>query len=208
MKKMKPIRVIQYMVILLTLLKAFSLIVEARAEIPQEPAKVAMLSNGKSVAEKRANLLNIVAVAPPPLAGIVPSELAANWVSGIAPLRDFYNPLTGEWRKASGLGQIYHFTSNGHYVYAAFLRLQTGLCITEVSTYREGKVKATSDTITMTPEIAKTRTVIQCGTNSETVTDGPFDPVTMSYDVSADAQGQQQLILSDKHTNMTLTRQE
>lgn len=205
---MKPIRVIQWMVILLTLLKAFSLIVEARAEIPQESAKVAMISDVKRVATKKTDLTNIVAVAPPPLAGIVPSELAANWVSGISPLQDFYNPLTGEWRNASGLGQIYHFTSNGHYVYAAFLRLQTGLCITEVSTYREGKVKATSDVITMTPTVAKTRTVIQCGTNSETVTDGPFDPATMSYDATADAQGQQQLILTDKHTNMTLIRQE
>jgi hypothetical protein len=214
---MKPIRVIQWAVILLTLLKAFSLIVDTRAEVPQETGQVAFLPEMNKVTAKGFDvksevkgvaLNKVVAVAPPPLAGMLPSKLAGTWYSGVAPLRDFYNPLTGEWRKANGLGQMYHFESNGRFVYAAFLRLQTGLCITEVSTYRVGKAKATSDTITMTPTLAKTRTVIQCGSNSETVTDGPFDPVPMNYEVTANAQGQHQLILTDKGTSMTLLRQE
>ena len=198
---MKPIRVIQYMLLLLTLLKAFGLFVEVRAADPQEIARLAM---PLAVASE---VRRVAAVAPPPTTGVLPTEMVATWSSGIAPLQDFYNPITGEWRKASGLGQMYHFGSNGHYVYAAYLRLQTGLCISEVSTYREGKAKATSDKITLTPTLAKTRTVIQCGSNSETVTDGPFDPVTMSYDVMANAQGQHQLTLTAPGTNMILLRQ-
>jgi hypothetical protein len=112
------------------------------------------------------------------------------------PATDFSDPTTGQWRDTNGLGQMYIFTADGDYTYAGFLRLHNGQCRTDVSTYRQGTAQATNESLIVTPTIAKTRTVIVCGSTSDTTTTGPFDPMTITWSIGVDAGGIEQLTLT------------
>ena len=113
----------------------------------------------------------------------LPDSLVATWYSGNAPLNDFYNPQTGEWRDVNGLGQMVVFGADGAYTYTGFLRLQQGTCRTEVSTYKLGTAAVSGATLTLNPQLVKTRTVVVCGNVDESLTEGPYDPVVEPWQV-------------------------
>lgn len=137
----------------------------------------------------------------------LPAQLVGVWFSGVIPPTDFYDPVTGAWRDTNGLGQMYTFNTDGSFVYAGFLRLQNGTCRSEVSTFKQGVAQAGVDTLTLTPQIAKTRTVIVCGSNSDTTTDGPFDPYTIGWRQADDERGRPQLFLQEGETTKEYYKQ-
>jgi hypothetical protein len=135
---------------------------------------------------------------PPPTPGApLPASLVATWFNGVIPPDDFYDPVSGSWRSVNGLGQMYTFQADGSYVYAGFLRLQNGTCRTEVSVYKKGMVQAGDAVLTLTPQLARTRTVIVCGSNSDVTTDGPYDPYTIGWQQSDDALGRPKLFVQN-----------
>src|SRR4051794_426329 len=123
-KKMKPIRLIQLMVLILALVKAISLFTEAHAQTP-EAAFTLYIPNSL----KEGHFLP-PPPPPPPSGDLLPAELVTTWYTGVPPMRDFYDPATGEWRNSDGLGEMYQFSAKGDFVYAGFLRLQNGQCLT------------------------------------------------------------------------------
>ena len=125
----------------------------------------------------------------------LPAEIVGTWYSGNAPLNDFYNPQTGEWREVNGLGQMYVFAATGAYTYTGFLRAQTGACRSEVSTFKQGVAQTDGATVVLDPEHVKTRTVIVCGSTTESITEGPFDPISLAWSVSEDSGGHEQLTI-------------
>jgi hypothetical protein len=181
---MQPIRLIQLMILILSIFKAFSMIVGGEAQpveialVRAMPADLAANLSGSKMGNmthlKTHYEMNRVNVSmksgddfplhfAPPAKHKLPAELVNTWTTGSLPLTDVYDPTTGEWRAQNGLGESYIFRGNGEYTYAAFLRLQNGLCLTEVSSYRQGHAKASHGRLTLTPQIAKTRTLIICG---------------------------------------------
>src|SRR4051812_25451494 len=48
---------------------------------------------------------------PPPPAGSLPAALAGTWFSGQLLPRALYDPTTGQWGSANGLGQRYEFAT-------------------------------------------------------------------------------------------------
>ncbi|HAJ38393.1 MAG TPA: hypothetical protein DCL15_22205 [Chloroflexi bacterium] len=133
--------------------------------------------------------------ATPTRPATLPANLVGVWFTGVIPPTDFYDPTTGAWRDTNGLGQMYKFNADGAYVYAGFLRLQNGGCRTEVSVYKEGFAEASTNTATLTPQIAKTRTVVVCGSTSETITDGPFEPYQLGWQQMDDERGRPKLFI-------------
>jgi hypothetical protein len=111
------------------------------------------------------------------------------------------------WRAQNGLGVSYTFEGDGDFSYAAFLRLQNGQCLTEVSSYRTGKAHASAGKLTLHPNVAKTRTAIRCGSNSDTITDGPFDATEIAYGVTEEVNGQIKLNLTDQGNHTAFYRQ-
>lgn len=219
---MQPIRSIQYLIIILSLLKALGLIVGVEAPERREsrPAEVALthqvstnvratemlfsqVKEGLAVSFAKEPFFITSSTVQPPAKAEFPAELAATWFTGVVPLIDFYDPVTGSWRAQNGLGETYTFNTDGTYVYAGFLRLQTGLCLTEVYSYRTGKAKAKADTLTLTPDVVRTRTVINCGTFSDTTTEGPLDEVTLNYEMIEESAGEAHLILTDSTSSTT-----
>jgi hypothetical protein len=195
---MRPIRLIQVMILILSILKAFTMITGARAQAPEAAFSLyipAMIKTGERVPPP-----------PPPTDTQLPAELVTTWYTGALPLNDFYDPATGTWRAQNGLGETYTFSANGDYTYAGFLRLQNGQCFSEVSVYREGKASVAGDELTLKPDFAKTRTVVRCGSNSDTTTDGPFDATTIGYDVVEEANGHIQLTLSSNDSSTSFYR--
>lgn len=195
---MKPIRLIQMMILLLSLFEILSF-VRAHAQAPAANFNLYLPASSKEGQG--------TPPPPPPSGNKLPTELVTTWYTGVVPPRDYYNPVTGEWRATNGLGQMYEFRANGDFIYAAFLRIQTGQCVTEVSVYRHGTVTATNRQLTMTPDVAKTRTMIRCGSNSDSTTDGPFDAKTIPYQVAEDAKGLVQLTLTDGGNDTSFYRQ-
>ena len=197
---MKPIRLIQFMILILSLLKAFGMI--AGTDVQASEAGFSTYTQA-SVKTGVAYLF-----APPPAKHTFPAELAGTWHTGALPLTDVYDAATGAWRAQNGLGQTYTFEANGDFTYAAFLRLQAGMCLTEVSVYRTGTAQAEGGTMTLTPEVAKTRTVIDCGSRSDTTTEGPFAATTLVYELTEKSDGGMNLTVTDNGTSMYFSRQE
>ncbi|MCC6455937.1 MAG: hypothetical protein IT328_13375 [Caldilineaceae bacterium] len=198
---MKPIRLYRVilLLLLLALLEALLIPLRGRAQAPAADFTLfipASIKDGEGAPPP-----------PPPPSGSLPDELVSTWFNGVPPSKEYYDPVTGEWGDTAGLGEMYEFSANGAYVYAGFLRIQNGLCVTEVSTYKEGTAQAAGGELTLQPSLAKTRTVIRCGSNSDTTTDGPFDAVTMSYGVAETAGGQVQLTLSNAGNSASFYRQ-
>jgi hypothetical protein len=144
--------------------------------------------------------------APQP-GGQLPAEIVGTWFTGVIPPTDFYDPSTGQWRDTNGLGQMYVFGAGGSYTYAGFLRIQNGQCRSEVSTYQQGTARAAGGSVTLTPSIAKTRTVIVCGSTSDTTTSGPFDPKTLTWAMGETDGGVEQLLLTDNTSTTSFYRQ-
>jgi hypothetical protein len=197
---MKPIRLIQCLILTLALVKAFGFFTEAHAEEPNSSFRLYLPSSLNASSHS-------VPPPPPPADETLPAEIVTTWYTGVPPMVDFYDPKTGEWGDSGGLGEMYQFSAKGDFIYAGFLRLQNGQCVSEVSTYREGKAKATADQLTLTPSLAKTRSVVRCGSNSESTSDGPFDALTIGYMVKEEANGLIQLTLTDKGQSTSFYRQ-
>ena len=125
----------------------------------------------------------------------LPHQLVATWYSGNAPLNDFYNPQTGEWRDVNGLGQMIVFANDGAYTYTGFLRLQVGACRSEVSTYKQGTAAVSGNALTLTPTLVKTRSLMICGNTQETITDGPYDPIIQPWTFVDGDDGHEQLTI-------------
>jgi hypothetical protein len=121
--------------------------------------------------------------APTPQPGSLPAALVGTWFSGQLLPRALYDPTTGQWGSANGLGQLYEFAADGAYTYLAFFRIENPGCASEVSVYRHGTASASGGILTMRPTTVKTRTVISCGERQETVTDGPYDTRTIPWSV-------------------------
>jgi hypothetical protein len=130
---------------------------------------------------------------PPPPTGSLPAAMVGTWFNGTIPPSDFYNPTTGEWRDTNGLGQMYVFNADASYTYAGFLWLQNGACRTEVSTYQQGNAQANDATLVLTPAVAKTRTLVVCGSRSDSTTDGPFTSYNLGWSVADDGLGHPKL---------------
>lgn len=119
----------------------------------------------------------------------LPEKFVGTWFTGNAPLNDFYNPTTGEWRDVNGIGQMYKFASNGDYTYTAFARFQTGACRSEVSVYKQGGVSISGNSLTLTTNASKTRTVTVCPTPHESITEGSQAPVTVEWTLGPNDSG-------------------
>jgi hypothetical protein len=136
-------------------------------------------------------------VPPPPLPGKLPAALAGTWFSGQLLPRALYDPATGRWGSANGLGQMYEFTANGGYTYLAFFRIENPGCRSEVTVYRQGSARAGSAGLTLQPTAVKTRTVIDCGGQKETVTDGPYNARTIPWSIGYDQYGIKRLTMTE-----------
>jgi hypothetical protein len=217
------------MIIILSLLKALGLIAGAETHIKRQPhrAEVALvraipgdasatiafstqaaanLNFGNALFDKVKTGLAHPFAAFPPAKRQLPAELATTWYTGALPLIDFYDPATGSWRAQNGLGETYTFSANGDYTYTAFLRLQNGLCLSEVSSYRAGKAQVVEGLLTLTPSVAKTRTAIDCGSKSRSTINGPFDAMTIEYAIAERPDGQVQLILTSSGSSTVFLR--
>lgn len=133
---------------------------------------------------------------PSPPSGTVPTALAGTWFTGALLPRTLYDPSTGQWGSANGLGQTFEFATNGSFAYLAFFRVENPGCASEVSVYRQGTVDAAGASLTLRPVTVKTRTVTYCGTRNETVTDGPYDAQAASWFVDVDNAGAERLTLT------------
>ncbi len=131
-----------------------------------------------------------------------PAALVGTWFVGNAPLNDFYNPQTGEWRDANGLGQMYVFGADGAYTYTGFLRLQNGQCRSEVSVYKQGTVSGQGASLVLNQAMAKTRTVVICPTPQESIVEEGVATTALTWAVAYDSKGHQQLTVTqdDKPT--------
>lgn len=136
-----------------------------------------------------------------------PAALVSTWFAGNAPLNDFYNPQTGEWRDANGLGQMYVFAADGSYTYTGFLRLQNGQCRSEVSVYKQGTVNAQGATLVLNQTMGKTRTVVICPTPQETITEETTATITLGWEVVYDDGGRQQLTITENDKPTVYNRQ-
>ena len=135
---------------------------------------------------------------PTPPLGSLPAALSGTWFSGQLLPRALYDPITGQWGSANGLGQMYEFAANGTYTYLAFYRVENPGCASEVSVYRQGTANADGESLTLRPTTVKTRTVTTCGSRKETVTHSPYDLTTIPWSVSYDKFGHKQLTLSEQ----------
>lgn len=136
-----------------------------------------------------------------------PATLVGAWFVGNAPLNDFYNPQTGEWRDASGLGQMYLFAADGGYTYTGFLRIQNGQCRSEVSVYKQGTVSADGATLLLHQTLGKTRTVVICPTPQETIVEETTAMLTLGWEVAYDTSGHQQLTITENDKPTAYNRQ-
>jgi hypothetical protein len=125
------------------------------------------------------------------------------WFSGQLLPRALYDPTTGRWGSANGLGQLYEFSADGGFSYMAFFRIENPGCASEVSVYRRGVARADGETLTLQPATVKTRTVIYCGGQKESVTDGPYEARALPWSVGYDNFGVKQLtIVEDGKTTI------
>lgn len=139
--------------------------------------------------------------------GNVVAELVGTWFSGAIPPTDFYNPTTGEWRSVNGLGQMYRFNADGSFTYAGFLRLQNGQCLSEVSVYKQGKAQTNGVTISLTPNLSKTRTVIVCGSHSDSTVNGSLEPYPIGWSIGEDQGGRTQLVVTEGTQTTTYSKE-
>lgn len=127
----------------------------------------------------------------------LPTELVGTWFTGNAPLNDFYDPNSGEWRDVNGIGQMYLFAPSGDYTYTAFARFQTGACKSEVSVFKQGIAQTEGVTLTLQAQQSKTRTVIFCPSRSESITEGSQAPMTVNWAVGPNDSGLIQLVTTE-----------
>jgi hypothetical protein len=137
---------------------------------------------------------------PTPPQGSLPAALTGTWFSGQLLPRALYDPTTGQWGSANGLGQMYEFAADGTYIYQAFLRIENPGCASEVSVYRQGTARADGASLTLRPVTVKTRSVTYCGGRTETVTAGPYDARTIPWSVGYNTFGVKQLTLTEDGT--------
>ena len=132
-----------------------------------------------------------------PAPGQLPAKLVGSWFYGQLLPRELYDPATGQWGNANGLGQLYTFAASGTYTYLAFFRVETPGCTSEVSVYRSGAASAAGDSLTLRPTTAKTRTVTYCGGRKESVTNGPYDPQQLGWATGYSDGGADELALDE-----------
>jgi hypothetical protein len=143
--------------------------------------------------------------APTP-ANPLPTEIVATWFAGNALPTDFYNPQTGEWRDVNGLGQMYRFAADSGYTYTGFLRLQNGQCRSEVSVYKQGVASVEGNSLVLTQQMGKTRTVVICPTPQETITEDGAAVTTLDWSVAYDAAGHRQLTVTEGSNSTVFAR--
>jgi hypothetical protein len=132
-----------------------------------------------------------------PPAGSLPATLVGTWFYGQLLPRALYDPATGQWGSANGLGQMYEFGVGGGFTYMAFFRIENPGCSSEVSVYRRGTARADGATLRLHPVVVKTRTVINCGGTTEKVTEGPYDERILPWSVARSQQGVKHLTISE-----------
>jgi hypothetical protein len=135
--------------------------------------------------------------APVPPAGSLPASLIGSWFSGQLLPRELYDPTTGQWGSANGLGQQYQFAADGAFSYLAFFRVEVPGCASEVSVYRQGSARADSQSLRLRPVTVKTRTVTYCGGRQESVTDGPYDEKVIPWAVGYNQSGVKELTITE-----------
>jgi hypothetical protein len=129
--------------------------------------------------------------------GPLPNDVVGTWYSGTLFTQDLYDPTTGHWASPNGLGQMYRFGADASYTYMGFLHIQNGNCVTDVSVYKHGVVRTATSPMTLVPSIAKTRTYTACGQNKETITEGPFEPYQINWQVAYDDGGRLKLYVPE-----------
>src|SRR5688500_4798621 len=86
---------------------------------------------------------------PPRPSSNLPASLVGTWFSGQLLPRALYDPTSGQWGSANGLGQMYEFAADGSYTYLAFFRVENPGCASEVSVYRRGIAYAEGASLTL-----------------------------------------------------------
>jgi hypothetical protein len=159
---------------------------QAPAQAPQAAVYLPLLLGGAGQAP-----------APAPPAGNLPATLVGSWFSGQLLPRALYDPTSGQWGSANGLGQLYEFAADGSYTYLAFFKVELPACASEVSVYRHGSAGVEGDNLRLRPVTVKTRTVTFCGGRKETVTEGPFDERIIPWLVDYNQSGAKQLTIAE-----------
>lgn len=139
---------------------------------------------------------------PPPTqpapAGSLPAELAGTWYSGQLLNLSLWDPVNKTWQDAGGLGHTYVFETNGRFVLASFLHIQSGLsCESRVWKYQTGVARVDGATLVLTPSINRTRTKIDCGSHTDTDLEGAHSPIRIPWALGEDGKGHTQLVLQE-----------
>jgi hypothetical protein len=136
--------------------------------------------------------------APNPPTGNLPAELAGTWFSGQMLSLQMYNRDTNTWSDPGGLGHMYVFGADGSYTLASYLKLGEGtMCVSTVWKYQQGAARVEGASLLLTPSLARTRTVVSCGGNSESELDGPYTTITIPWQLVQDDRGHTTLQLSE-----------
>lgn len=137
------------------------------------------------------------APAPAPPQGSLPGQLVGTWYSGQLLNLTLYDPVTGMWSDAGGLGHMYVFRADGTYTLVSFLKLGEGTtCVSTVAKYEAGAASAPGDTLQLTPNVSRTRTKI-CGSTPATEVEGPHATYSLPWEVGEDANSHTKLWLQE-----------
>lgn len=133
--------------------------------------------------------------APPPPA--LPASLVGTWYSGQLLNLRLYDPATGIWSDAGGLGHMYVFGANGAYTLVSFLKLGEGTtCVSSVAKYEKGSARASGATLLLTPSVSRTRTKI-CGSTPPSEVEGPHTTYSLPWELGEDASSHTRLWLQE-----------
>jgi hypothetical protein len=132
--------------------------------------------------------------------GNTPAELVGTWYSGQLLNTQLYDPAERQWHDAGGLGHTYTFEANGTYMLASALEIKSGMfCESHVWKYERGTVQAEGANLLLTPSTSRTRTVVDCGSHTDTELEGDHATITVPWQLGLDAQGHTTLQLNEAH---------
>jgi len=128
----------------------------------------------------------------------LPAELVGTWYNGKLLSGQFYDPNTNSWQDPGGIAHSYRFAADGSYSLASYLELNSGsFCTSRVWKYQTGTVTADGQRLLVAPSYARTRTRIDCGSHSDSETEGPYTTTAVPWQLSEDENGHTRLLLTE-----------
>jgi hypothetical protein len=129
--------------------------------------------------------------------GSLPAELVGTWYSGQLLNLTLYDPTTGIWSGAGGLGHMYTFAASGSYTLVSYLKLGEGTtCVSSVAKYEAGAARASGNALLLTPSVSRTRTQV-CGSQPPSDVAGSQSTYSLPWRVGEDANSHTKLWLSE-----------